>query len=148
MSLLYPEESRTILGLAMQLHREMGCGFKEKLYQDAFEVLLKENHILYEREKHIELVYHGIKLEHDFFYDFLIDDKIGVEIKAVTDLTGEFEAQIINYLHVSNHKLGLLVNFGQTSLEYRWYPNDRHYRATAEIKNSLIIRAKLSSTRL
>ena len=46
MSLLYPEESRTILGLAMQLHREMGCGFKEKLYQDAFEVLLKENHIL------------------------------------------------------------------------------------------------------
>ena len=53
----------------MQLHREMGCGFKEKVYQDAFEVLLKENKIEYEREEHIDLVFHGVKLEHDFFYD-------------------------------------------------------------------------------
>ncbi len=99
----------------MQLHREMGCGFKEKVYQDAFEVLLKENKIEYEREKHIELVFHGVKLEHDFYYDFLIENKIGVELKAFSEITGEFESQIINYLHVSNHKLGLLLNFGTTS---------------------------------
>ena len=123
MALIYPTESKRILGIAMQLHREMGCGFKEKVYQDAFEVLLKENNIEYEREKHIDLVFHGVKLEHDFFYDFLIDDKIGVELKAVSEITGEFESQIINYLHVSNHKLGLLLNFGTTSLESRWYPN-------------------------
>lgn len=53
--------------LALQLHNEMGYGFKEKVYQDAFEVLLKENKIPYEREKHIQLVFHGVKLEHDFF---------------------------------------------------------------------------------
>ena len=131
--MIYPELSRTILGIAMQLHREMGCGFREKVYQDAFEVLLKENNIPYEKEKHISLVFHGVELEHDFFYDFLIDDKIGVELKAVSENMGEFEAQIINYLHVSNHKLGLLLNFGTTSLEYYWYPNEWHHRQNASI---------------
>lgn len=133
MALIYPVESKKILGLAIQLHNEMGCGFREKVYQDAFEVLLKENMILYEREKHIEMVFHGVKLEHDFFYDFLIDDKIGVELKAVSEIVGEFESQIINYLHISNHKLGLLLNFGTTSLEYKWYPNEWHYRDKASI---------------
>ena len=117
MALLYPELSKRILGIAMQLHREMGCGLKEKVYQDAFEVLLKENGIEYGREKHIDLVFHGVKLEHDFFYDFLIENKLGVELKAMSEIIGEFEAQIINYLHVSNHKLGLLLNFGTTSLD-------------------------------
>jgi GxxExxY protein len=133
MALIYPEESRKILGLAMQLHTEMGCGFSEKVYQDAFEVLLKENNIPYEREKHIDLIFHGVKLNHDFFYDFLIDNKIGVELKAVNEIIGVFEAQIINYLHVSNHKLGLLLNYGTTSLEYKWYPNEWHYRDKASI---------------
>ena len=133
MTLLYPELSKKILGLAMQLHREMGCGFKEKVYQDAFEVLLIENKIEYEREKHIDLVFHGVKLDHDYFYDFLIEDKIGVELKAVAEIVGEFESQIINYLLVSNQKLGLLLNFGTTSLEYRWYPNEWHYRDKASI---------------
>ena len=111
----------------------MGCGFKEKVYQDAFEVLLKEKKINYEREKHIDLVFHGVKLDHDFYYDFLIEDKIGVEIKAVSEIIGEFESQIINYLHVSNHKLGLLLNFGVESLEYKWFPNEWHYRDSASI---------------
>ena len=133
MALIYPSESKQILGIAMQLHREMGCGFKEKVYQDAFEVLLKENQINYEREKHIDLIFHGVKLEHDYYYDFLIENKIGVELKAVYEITGEFEAQIINYLHVSNHKLGLLLNFGTTSLEYKWYPNEWHHRDSASI---------------
>ena len=133
MALIYPELSKKILGIAMQLHREMGCGFKEKVYQDAFEILLQEEGVKYEREKHINLVFHGVKLEHDFFYDFLIEEKIGIELKAVSEIIGEFESQIINYLHVSNHKLGLLLNFGGTSLEYRWYPNEWHHRDKVEI---------------
>ena len=133
MALLYPELSKKILGIAMKLHREMGCGFKEKVYQAAFEVLLKEEGVKYKREKHIDLVFHGIKLEHDFFYDFLIEDRIGVELKAVSEIIEEFESQIINYLHVSNHKLGLLLNFGVTSLEYRWYPNEWHHRECTSI---------------
>lgn len=66
MALIYPELSKKILGISMQLHREMGCGFKEKVYQDAFEVLLKEEGVKYEREKHIDLVFHGVKLDMTF----------------------------------------------------------------------------------
>ena len=121
--LIYKDESKKLLGIAMQLHRELGCGFKEKVYQDAFEVLLKENDIPYEREKHLTLTYHGVVLQHDFFYDFLCDDKIGIELKAFNEITGEFESQLINYLHVGNHKLGLLLNFGATSLQYKFIPN-------------------------
>ena len=127
-TLLYPEESNRLVGLAMQLHRELGCGFKEKVYQDAFEVLLKENNIPYVREKHISLTYHGVVLQHDFFYDFFCYDKIGVEIKAHGEIKGEFVSQLINYIHVGNHQLGLLLNFGTTSLEYKFLPNRPNYK--------------------
>ena len=123
MRYLFEKETKELLGLAMQLHRELGCGFKEKVYQDAFEVLLIENNIPYEREKHIVMTFHGVVLEHDFFYDFFCYDKIGVEIKAYSEITGEFESQIINYIHVGNHRLGMLVNFGASSLQYKFYPN-------------------------
>ena len=119
--------------LAMQLHRELGSGFKEKIYQDAFEVLLKENKIPYEREKNIKLQYHGVTLEHEFYYDFLLWDKIGVEFKTFSEITGEFESQIINYLHVSNHELGVILNFGTISLQYKWFPNTWDRRPTANI---------------
>ncbi len=134
--LLYEEESNELMRLAFQLHNELGCGFKEKVYQDAFEVLLKENNVPYIREAHISLIYHGTVLNHDFYYDFLCYGKIGVELKALSILAGEHESQIINYLHVSNHKLGLLLNFGATSLQYKWYPNVWHHRKSLEISNS------------
>ncbi len=126
--LLYAEESKRLLGLAMQLHRELGCGFKEKVYQDAFEVLLRENNIPFEREKHLSLVYHGVVLQHDFFYDFLCYGVIGIELKATAELTGEHESQLINYLHVGHHYLGLLLNFGTASLQYKFIPNRPDYK--------------------
>ena len=118
MALIYENESNCLLGLAMKLHRELGCGFKEKVYQ---------------RERHICLTYHGVELQHDFFYDFLCYEKIGIEIKALDSLDGYCEAQLINYLHVSNHQLGLLLNFGATSLQYKWIPNQWHHRASNDI---------------
>ena len=81
MTLVYPIESKELIRIALQLHNELGCGFKEKVYQDAFEVLLKENNIPYEREKHLQLEFHGVTLEHDFYYDFFCYGKIGVELK-------------------------------------------------------------------
>ncbi|MBQ0062229.1 MAG: GxxExxY protein [Bacteroidales bacterium] len=128
-SYIYPVESRELIRIAMQLHRELGCGFKEKVYQDAFEVLLKENNIPYEREKHLQIVFHGITLEHDYYYDFLCFGKIGVELKAMNEIVGEFESQIINYIHVGNHQLGILFNFGATSLEYKCFPNRKDYNS-------------------
>ena len=129
MALVYPLESQELIGLAMQLHRELGCGFKERVYQDAFEVLLKEKNIPYEREKHIQLVFHGVTLEHDLYYDFFCYGKIGVELKAMSEIIGEHESQIINYLHVGDHRLGILFNFGTTSLEYKFYPNRPGYNS-------------------
>lgn len=128
MEYIYKEESKKLLGLAIQLHNELGCGFKEKVYQDAFEVLLKENNIPYEREKHISMVFHGVVLEHDYYYDFLCYDKICVELKAFSEITGEFESQIINYIHVGNHRLGLLLNFGTSRLQYKFFPNRPNYK--------------------
>lgn len=95
--LLYKDESKTLLGLAMLLHRELGCGFKEKIYQDAYEVLLKEHNIPYEREKHMKMVYHGIELKHDYYYDFLCYDKICVEVKA--------NSEIFLGIRISDHQL-------------------------------------------
>lgn len=135
MALLYEQESKIVMNIALQLHRELGCGFKEKIYQDAFEVLFRENGVPYEREKHITLTYHGVRLEHDFFYDFLLWNKIGVELKAYSEIIGEFESQIINYLHVSNHSLGVILNFGTTSLEYKWFPNTWNRRVSASIND-------------
>ena len=130
--LIYPTESSIIQQLALLLHQEMGCGFKEKVYQDAFEVLLKENDIPYEREKHLTISYHGVELGHGFYYDFLCWNKIGVELKAVDEITGEFESQLINYLHVGNHVLGVIYNFSKLSLQYKWYVN-HHLRNTVNI---------------
>ncbi len=127
-SYIYREESNILMGLAFQLHKELGCGFKEKVYQDAFEVLLKENNIPYTREKHISMTYHGVVLEHDFYYDFLCYDKIGIEIKANSEIIGEYESQLINYLHVGNHQLGILLNFGSTSLQFKFIPNHHSYK--------------------
>lgn len=123
--LLYPNESHKILELAYQLHKELGCGFKEKVYQDAFEVLLQENQIPYEREKRIQVVFHGVTLAHDFYYDFLLWGQIGIEFKTFSEITGEFESQLINYLHVGKHKLGIILNYGSESLEYKWIVNKR-----------------------
>ena len=127
-SLLFPKESSKLLELSFQLHKELGCGFKEKVYQDAFEVLLQENDIPYEREKHLSMIFHGVQLEHDFYYDFLCYGVIGVEIKASYEIIGEYKSQLINYLHVGRHQLGLLVNFGSESLEYLWIPNNPNYQ--------------------
>lgn len=128
--LLYPEESHKLIGLAMQLHNELGCGFSEKVYQDAFEVLLNENQIPYEREKHSQIVYHGVILGHDYFYDFLCYGKIVVELKAHCDMLGEFESQVINYVHAGGYQLGLLLNFGATKLQYKCFPNRLEYHTS------------------
>lgn len=126
--LIYPQESNLLLGLAFQLHRELGCGFKEKVYQDCFEVLLKEHEVIYEREKYLRMSFHGVQIEHGFFYDFLCYNDIGIELKANKEILGEYEQQLINYLHVGRHQLGILLNFGTPSLQYKFIPNHHNYR--------------------
>ena len=110
---LYKEESYKILGAAFAVHRELGCGFLERVYQDALEYEFRERGIPYEREKKIQIMYKGKPLGEPYRADFVCYDKIIVELKAVEELQGIHRSQVVNYLKATGMKLGLLVNFGE-----------------------------------
>ena len=117
--LIYKEESYQVIGKCMEVHNNLGPGFLEIVYKDALEYEFKKANIPFQREKEYEVNYKGIILPHKFYADFVLFDKIILEIKAVSGITDEFIAQCINYLKVSGNKLALLVNFGELSLKYK-----------------------------
>ena len=119
MDILYQQESYNIVGALMTVHRELGCGFLEPVYQEAFEKELQLRHIPFEREKQFNIYYKGHKLSKTYVSDFVCYDKIIVELKAVDSLNETFYAQTLNYMKITGYQLGLLVNFAKPQLEYR-----------------------------
>jgi GxxExxY protein len=119
MNLIYPEESYKIIGAAMEVHRELGCGFLEAVYHEALKIELEKKDIPFKYEANLNLSYKGIPLEKTYVADFVCYNKIIIEIKALNELHSIHEAQVINYLKATNYKLGLLINFGDESLEYK-----------------------------
>ncbi len=111
MSLLYPEESYKITGALYAVHRELGPGLLEKIYQEALEKELRLQGIPYEREKSFDVYYKGERLENKYIADYVCYNKIVVELKAVDNLLPIHTAQVINYLAIKGYKLGLLVTF-------------------------------------
>ncbi len=103
----------------MEVHRELGCGFLEPVYQAALEMEFKEKNIPFEREVEFSIIYKGNQLPNVYRVDFLCYDSVVVEIKALSTLSGSEEAQLLNYLKASNLRTGLLLNFGKPSLEYK-----------------------------
>ena len=120
--ILYKKESYDIIGAAMEVHRIIGCGFTEPVYQEALELEFDLRGIPYEREKTFRVTYKGQLLDKEFRADFVCYDSIIVELKAVTDFTDEHYAQVYNYLKASGLSLGLLINFGKKSLEHKRVP--------------------------
>ncbi len=120
--ILYKNESYDIIGAAMEVHRIIGCGFTEPVYQEALELEFDLRGIPYEREKTFRVTYKGQLLDKEFRADFVCYDSIIVELKAVTDFTDEHYAQVYNYLKASGLSLGLLINFGKKSLEHKRVP--------------------------
>ena len=118
-NVIYKEESYKIIGVCMAVHNNLGYGFLEIVYKDALEYEFKRRKIPFEREKEYEVNYRGIILPHKFYADFVIFDKIILEIKGVSVLHDKFTAMCINYLKVSNKNLALLVNFGEPRLNYK-----------------------------
>ena len=114
--IIHKEESYKIIGKCFEVHNNLGSGFLEIVYKDALEYEFKNANIPYEREKKYEVNYKGIVLPHKFYADFIVFDKIILEVKAVSGITDEFVAQAINYLKVSDNKLALIVNFGELKL--------------------------------
>ena len=116
--LLFKDECYKIVGACMEVHRTLGCGFLEPVYQEALAFELQRQGIPYEREKEYEINYKGLILSKTYKVDFLCYGNIIVELKALGQLSKEHIAQVLNYLKASHLKLGLLVNFGTTSLNY------------------------------
>lgn len=117
--IIYKEESFRIIGLCIEVHNNLGSGFLEIVYKDALEYEFKKAVIEYEKEKEYKVHYKDIILPHYFYADFVVFDKIILEVKGIPAIADDHIAQTINYLKVSGNKLGLLVNFGQLSLQYK-----------------------------
>jgi GxxExxY protein len=117
--LLYKEETFKIIGVCMEVHRELGKGHDEVIYKDALEYEFGCQEIPFTREKPYQIQYKKIILPHTYRADFVVLDKILFEGKAVECLTDSHVKQVLNYLAASKLKLGLLVNFGEDSLVWK-----------------------------
>jgi GxxExxY protein len=117
--LLYKDESYKVVGAAMAVHQELGAGFLEAVYQEALEKEFISRNIPYQREVALPIYYKGKLLTKSYVADFIGYGKIVIELKAVTALKDEHQAQILNYLKATNFSLGLLFNFGAKSLEQK-----------------------------
>jgi GxxExxY protein len=109
--MIYAKEAYDINGAMFEVHKQLGPGLLEKVYQEALEVELKLRNIPFEREKRFQIVYKGVALAQEYIADFVCYDKIIVELKSVSELSDVHRAQVINYLKITGLKLGLLQNF-------------------------------------
>ncbi len=108
-----------IIGAAIEVHKELGSGFLEAVYQEALEREFAIQQIPFKPQPIIRIVYKGNLLNKTYQPDFVCYDEVLLEIKAISSLSGVEEAQLINYLKATGLKVGLLVNFGSKSLEHK-----------------------------
>ena len=108
-----------IIGAAMDLHRQLGCGFLEAVYQEALELELTERGIPFRPQVELPIWYKGRVLKTFYKADVLSHEAVVVEIKALSQLGPTEEAQVLNYLKATGYQIGLLLNFGRTSLQYK-----------------------------
>ncbi len=110
--LLYRDEVFEIIGCAIEVHRVLGSGFLEAVYQEALEYELRRKEIPFTSNKTLVVIYKGVRLRKEYIADFVCRDKILLEIKALDGISGREDAQLINYLKITNLRIGLLINFG------------------------------------
>ena len=113
--IILKEESYQLIGICMEVHRELGMGFKEIVYKDALEFEFKTRKIIYIREKEFIIEYKGIILPHRYYADFIVYDSIILEVKASYMIVNNFVTQTVNYLKASGLQLGIIANFGEKS---------------------------------
>jgi len=117
--LLYKEEVYAIVGAAMEVHRVLGCGFLEAVYQEAMGIELAQKNIPFLPQVELLVQYKGRLLKKCYVVDFIVYEKIIVELKAQEQLLSKDEAQILNYLKASGKEVGVLINFGSERLQWK-----------------------------
>lgn len=123
---IHSEITHKIIGCAMNVHSKLGSGFMEVVYQRALAVEMEKQGIFFDREQDIPIYYKGLEVGIRRV-DFQVDHKIMVELKAISQLEDIQIAQIINYLEASDFEIGLLLNFGSKSLEFRRFINQKKF---------------------
>ena len=115
--ILHKELSYKIVGLAMQVHTELGFGFLEKVYENALMILFEENGIKAVQQVPILVPFHGT-IVGEYVADIVVEDSVILELKAQDRIAEIHKAQTLNYLKATNYRLALLINFGKHRLEY------------------------------
>ncbi len=116
---LYKELSYRVIGVAMEVHKALGPGFPEAVYDEAFAIALREARIPFESQKPLKVGFRGRTLRKRFIPDYDIDEKIIVDLKAKSGISADDGAIMLSYLRASAHRLGILINFGKRSLDYK-----------------------------
>ena len=125
-NILYKDESYRIIGACMKVHRELGAGFLESIYEEALKKEFFNSGIPFNNQVKLNVYYNGEKLNKFYKADFICYDKIILEIKSVSQVPYVFYSQIKNYLTATKKELGMLVNFGQSSLTYKRIINSKN----------------------
>lgn len=116
---LYKDLTEKIIGAAMDVHKILGNGFLEYVYQEALAYELNQRNISFDLHKQVDIWYKDLLIPRKYTPDFFVEDNVIVEIKAINALTTNDEAQLLNYLKAIEKRVGLLLNFGSASLEIR-----------------------------
>jgi GxxExxY protein len=124
-------QTYAIIGAAIEVHRELGCGFLEAVYHEALAIEFAARGVPFSREVALPVHYKGQLLGAGYRSDFICFEKVLVELKAISQITGVDDAQVLNYLKATGFDVGLLLNFGVPSLQWkrltrspRWSPQD------------------------
>ena len=116
-NIIYKELSYKIIELALEVHNELGCGFLEKVYENALMMLLERENIPAKQQAPADVYFHE-RVIGQYFADILVDNKIILELKTVDAITNIQKAQTLNYLRATGIKLGLIMNFAKPKFEY------------------------------
>jgi GxxExxY protein len=114
-------QTHAVIGAAMEVHRQLGPGFLEAVYQEALAIEFSARAIPFAREVELPVYYKGQPLTCSYRADFVCYREVIVELKALKAITGVEEAQLLNYLKATGLERGLLVNFGNSRLEFKWF---------------------------
>lgn len=117
--LIFEEESYKIIGACIEVHKTLGHGFDEAVYFEVLEKAFLKNDIPFTSKKKLELYYEGVALKKQAMVDFVCFDKIIVELNSANLITEGSKRQVVNFLKATRFKLGLLINFGETSLTWK-----------------------------